>query len=462
VHDLTRHIPRTIATAACIAGLALIILPAPEGVRPDMQTIAGIVVLSVGLWSTAVLPEYYTGVIFMALAVAVAGTERDIVFSGFHSSAAWMIFGGLIIALAVQTTGLGARIADMILARMGQSYLAIITGTVFVAVFMVFVMPSNTGRVMIMLPIFLALADRLGFAEGGNGRAAIAMAVGAGNIYPSFAVLPAGVANQVMLGAAESIHGMRITYGDYLLTQFPVIALVSIVALPLVLRYMFPDTPRAAHETTERRPLTPEEARLLIILSLTLALWITDFAHGIMSAWIALGAAVACMMPRIGMLAPSAMVREINLAPWFYVAAVVGMGAVVANSGLGEWMANGLLSVIALSPGHDFTNFTAVSLMGVVVGWAVTVPGAPAIMTSFAATIAEATGWPLKTVVLAQPITWAMSLFPYQLPPIVLIIALGGVRIGQAVRVLAAMALITCVVMLPLQYLWWRALGMFG
>jgi di/tricarboxylate transporter len=458
----TRRISRAIALLSCIAGIALQFIPAPEGVGPDLLPVAGVVIFAVGLWATAIVPEYYTAIVFLVLAITLTGSERAVVFSGFHSTASWLIFGGLIIALAVQTTGLGARIAAIILPRMGNSYFAVLVGTVIVNGLTTFVIPSNTGRVIIMLPIFLALADRMGFAEGANGRVGIALAVGAGSLYPSIAILPSAVPNLVLLGAAESILGMHMTYGQYILAQFPVIALVSVIAVPVLLRFLFPDTARPSGEDVAMAPLGGAELRLLVILVATLALWITDFAHGISPAWVSLGAAVICMTPRIGMLEPSAMVRQINLAPWFFVAAVIGMGAVVAKSGLGDVIGGWLLAQVSLTPGNDFANLAAISAIGTVIAWFATIPGAPAIMTSFAGNIAEATGWPLSTAVMAQVLGWAMTMFPYQFPPIVLIVTLGGVSFGQATRLLTAVAVIAWLVMLPLQYLWWTQLGMFG
>ena len=83
-------------------------------------------------------------------------------------------------------------------------------------------------------------------------------------------------------------------------------------------------------------------------------------------------------------------------------------------------------------------------------------------MTTFAGNIAEATGWPIATVVMSQVLGWAMTLFPYQLPPIVLVITLGGVRISQAMKLLVAISVVAWLVMLPLQYFYWDLLGMFG
>ncbi|MEE2970296.1 MAG: SLC13 family permease [Pseudomonadota bacterium] len=462
MHSSGRLFSRIIAILSCIAGIALQFIPALEGVGPDLLPIAGVVIFAVGLWATAIVSEYFTAIIFLLLAVTLTGTDRAVVFSGFHSSAAWMIFGGLIIALAVRTTGLGARIAGIILSRIGKTYLSVLVGIVIVTGMTSFVIPSNTARVMIMLPIFLALADRLGFAAGSNGRVGIALAVGAGSIYPSFTILPSAVPNLVLVGAAENILGLELTYGQYILAQFPVITIVSVIALPLLLKFLFPDIARPNGEDIVSAPVGAPEIRLLIILAVALALWMSDFAHGVSPAWVSLAAAIICMTPRIGMLEPSVMVREINLAPWFFVSAIVGMGAVVANSGLGDLAGGWLLAQIPLAPGENFANLAALSAIGAVIGWFATIPGAPAIMTTFAGNIAEATGWPIATVVMSQVLGWAMTLFPYQLPPIVLVITLGGVRIGQAMKLLVAISVVAWLVMLPLQYFYWDLLGMFG
>jgi hypothetical protein len=91
-----------------------------------------------------------------------------------------------------------------------------------------------------------------------------------------------------------------------------------------------------------------------------------------------------------------------------------------------------------------------------------TVPGQPAIMTSLSADIAAATGWPLMTVLMTQPLSWAMALFAYQFPPIILAAHLGGVSMRRVSKLLIAMCALAWFVMLPLQYLWWEFLGFFG
>ena len=454
--------PRAIALLVCLSGVALYLLPAPEGAAPGVTRAAGVVVFAIGLWSTAALPEFFTSIVFFLLAVTFGGAPPQAVFAGFQSSAAWMVFGGLILGLAVQTTGLGAAVAWLLGRHFGGSYPGILAGGVAVGAAMAFLVPSNTGRIMILVPVFAALADRLGFAPGSRGRAAVVLAAAAGTFYPGFGILPAAVPNMIMLGAAESIHGVHFTYGRYLLLNFPAIVAVSALALPFVVWALFPDRPGGDRAPAPRPPLDARGRTLAAVLLLALGLWITDFAHGVSPAWIALGAAVVCLLPRVGMLPPTALVERINLGPWLFVAGVIGMGAVVASSGLGTLIGERLVGVLGFAAGDHAWNFAAVNAMGMVLGIVATMPGQPAIMTALAGNVADAAGWPLATAILAQAPSWAMAPLPYELPPIVLAMYLGGVRMGQVIRLLAAMTLLFWVVVMPLQFLWWRHLGMFG
>ena len=132
-------------------------IPAPEDLPPGVMRAAGVIVVVIGLWATAVIPEYFTSIIFFFLAVTLTDIPPQVIFSGFHSTASWMVFGGLVIGHAVHTTGLGSRIAGTLVGYFGGSYFGIIARTVVGAALMAFVLPSNMGRIMIMLPIFLGL-----------------------------------------------------------------------------------------------------------------------------------------------------------------------------------------------------------------------------------------------------------------------------------------------------------------
>jgi len=199
----------TIALLAVALSIFLWFQPPPEGAPPQMMRVAAVVVIAISLWATSVLPEYFTAIIFFFLAMVLTDAGAPTVFSGFHSAAVWMIFGGLIIGASVQETGFGKTLASVLLRFFPSSYLGILCGITVVAAVLGFLIPSNTGRIVIMMPIFMALADQVAFAPGSRGRAGLALAVAAGSVYPGLAVLPAAVPNLGWLGAVESIHVSR-------------------------------------------------------------------------------------------------------------------------------------------------------------------------------------------------------------------------------------------------------------
>lgn len=452
----------TIAVLGIIAGAIVWMQPPPAGADPDIMHIAGIVIVAIALWATSAVPEYFTAIIFFFLAMILTDAGAPTVFSGFHSAAVWMIFGGLVLGAAVQETGLGKRLAGTLLKIFPKNYFGILCGVTLVGAVLSLLIPSNTGRIVIMIPIFLALCDRVGFTPGSKGRAGIVLAAGAGSVYPGFAILPAAVPNLGWLGAVESIHGIKVTYGEYLIANFPPIGIVAILVLPCLLYKMFPAQVGDGESAIEPTEASSAQIRLILVLAAALGLWLTDFAHGISPAWIALGAAVLCLTPRAGVVPTNIIVGKVSYAPWFFVAGVIGMGAVVAKAGLGTQISAFLFDIVPLTPGDDFINFYKIGAVGMAMGMVTTVPGQPAIMTTLAADIVATTGWPLLTVLMTQPISWAMAPFAYQLPPLILAANLGGLSIRRLARLMLAMAAITWVVMMPLQYMWWQALGYFG
>ena len=355
----------------------------------------------------------------------------------------------------------GARIVRLMLSHFPGSYFGTVAALVAVGALLGFFIPSAMGRVMLLLPIILALAERLGFAPGSRGRNGLVLAGAGGTMFPAFAILPANVPNMGLIGGAESLYGLSFAYGEYFALNFPVMGLLGVIAMPFLITALFKDTPTDRGVADSSEPWTPAERRLLLIVGIALALWATDFAHRVAPAWVALGAGLLCLMPRIGIVPASAITNKINFGPWFFVAGVIGMGAVVKDSGLGAEIAKWLLEAVPLSPNGGLGTFAAIVGVGMIVALATTLPAAPAVMTPLAASIAEATQWPLESVLLAQVPTWMAFPFPYQAPPIVVAIALGGVGVAPALRFLVIYLAFAIAVLMPLQYLWGRLLGIY-
>ena len=414
---------------------------------------------AIGLWATARLPEYLTALLFFAAAMVLGLAPPEVVFAGFRSAAFWLILSGFVLGAAILKVGLADRVAGWLAAPLTRSWPRMVGGTVVLTYALAFVMPSNMGRIALLMPVVMALADRAGLAEGGRGRIGLALAVGFGTFQLSASVLPANVPNLVMTGAAESAYGLRFAYLPYLLLHAPVLGLLKGLVLAGLITRIFPDRPQAVAIQTERPPMSRDERRLGLLLALTLALWITDGVHGISPAWIGLAAACICLLPRVGFLTGEEFAAGVNIRTCLYIAGILGLAAVVVATGLGAALARAILPWLPLDPARPGLNFaTLVGLTGLL-NFAVTANGVPALYTPLAPALAQGTGIPLATALMAQVVGYATPVLPYQASPIVVAMGMGRVPARDALHLCLLLALATFAVLAPLDYAWWRLLG---
>lgn len=458
---VTMTLPRWTALAVFSLAVVLLLAPTPEGWEPKVLRGGALVLFAMGFFATGVMPEFVTGLAFFAVASLIAVAPADVIFAGWSSTALWLTFGGLIVGIAVTRTGLGGRLAARLTGLFGETYKAQVAAMVLVGVALSFLMPSTMGRVILLVPIALALADRLGFsAAGRNGRNGLVMAVACGTWMPAVAILPANVPNMVLAGTAETLYGLHFTYGAYLLLHFPITGVLKAIAIYFGVLMLFPDrADTSAAQTAPATPMSRDEKVLAIVLTVTLALWALDFWHGISPAWIALSAGVVCLLPGVDLVTKDDFMTRFNTASVIYIAAVLSVAAIIVDSGVGRELAARILPLLPLDPATPATNFATLIGLGSVTGILATAPSVPAVLPPFAQDLATATGFPLVTVLMTFVLGYSTMFLPYQVPPLVVALQLGGVSLRKAGRFTLLLAVLTIVFLLPLSFLWWRLLG---
>jgi len=454
-------LPRLAAALIVAAALLLYLVPGAIGLDPGLGPAAAVVLLALGFWASGVLPVHHTALLVFVLVTVLDIAPPRVIFSGFAATGLWLVFGGLVIAAAIEATGLGRRLARVVVGRLEGSYRRLIYGTVMICIGLAFLVPAAMGRIVILLPIFQALAKDVGFARHSNGRTGILLAVTFATILPAFAILPANLPNMVLLGAAETLYGTSITYGAYLLLHFPVLGLVEGLLLAELICRLFPDRPRP-REPGPGAPLPPwsaAERRLFAILILALGLWASDWLHGTSAGWIALLAGLLCLLPGVGMVDAETFETRVHFGSFIYVAGVLGMVGLIDASGLGAALGATFLDWLPLAEGAPLTNFASLVGIGVLTGLATGLAGVPAVLTPLAEPMATAAGLPLESVLMTQVLAFSAVLLPYQSAPLMVALQLSGVPLGVASRLSLTLAAATLLLLVPLDYLWWRLLG---
>lgn len=393
-----------------------------------------IVGVTIVLWATSLLPEFITALLFFAAAMMAKIAPPEVIFGGFASSAFWLVFSGFVLGIAIRKTGLADRAAQALSARLTDSWPRMVASVVLLSYALAFVMPSNMGRIALLMPIVAAMARRAGIADGSRGWFGLALAVGFGTFQLSATILPANVPNLVMSGAAEGSYGIHLNYVPYLLLHTP----RDLAPLPAMSR---------------------DEKRLAWLLAVVLTLWVTESWHGIGPAWTGLAAAVVTLLPRVGFISGEEFASGVNMRTCIYVAGILGLAITVTQTGIGGVVGNALLQVMPLDKDNPFTSFLALTGITSALNFIMTANGVPALYTTFAQSFADATGFPLLSVIMIQVLGYSTPLLPYQASPIVVAMGLGKVPARAGMLLCLALAAVSYLILLPLDYAWYQLLG---
>jgi len=312
------------------------------------------------------------------------------------------------------------------------------------------------------VPIVAGVAAQVGLKRGSAGYEGLILAALVATFQIGTGVLPANAPNLALAGAAEALHNVHIRYGEYLWAQFPVLGLVKMVLIIAVTCWMFPARITAPVPVVGGNPWSAAQRRLAIVLATALALWATDHVHQIRPGWIALAAGLAVILPRIGVMPMTAFNDSIKFGPFFYIGSVLGLGAVVAHSGLSTALGAAVLPLLPLERGADFGNFMWLALASTFACLITTNPAQPGLMVPIAPQIAEATGWPMMSALMTSALGFSNIVLPYTIPPLVVGMHLAGVRFPTAARYTLAIAAPSLLVVLPIDFLWWKAIGYFA
>jgi di/tricarboxylate transporter len=417
-----------------------------------------VITVTLILWATSALPEFLTALLFFAVAMMGHIVPAQTLFSGFASSAFWLVFSGFVLGVAIRKTGLADRAAAVISARLTGSWWQLVASVVLLSYALAFVMPSNMGRIALLMPVVGAMAKRVGIVEGSRGWFGLALAVGFGTFQLSATILPANVPNLVMSGAAEGAYGIHLNYLPYLLLHTPVLGILKGIVLIALISWLFPGTPQLPREPMQSEPFSMAEKRLALLLAVVLGLWMTESWHGTGPAWVGLAAACVTLLPRVGFINGEEFAKGVNMRTCIYVAGILGLAAAVTQSGLGDAVGAWLMEVMPLDPERPFISFAALTGITTALNFIMTANGVPALYTTLAQSFSGATGFPLLSVIMIQVLGYSTPLLPYQASPIVVAMALGRVPARQGIKLCLALALVTFLVLLPLNYGWFLVL----
>ncbi len=444
-------------TFAILASGAALLLP--TGLDPPARLALAITLFTIFSWTFEPVPIEYTSLLVLLLFPLLDVISFPRAFAAFSEKAIWLVFSGLVLSLGLKETGLGARLAREVVARLG-TYNRMLLGLHLLGAGMAIVIPSGVVRVVLLMPIVIQLLKTTGQKPGSPICAALVLGLVCSTYCAGTGILTAAVPNLVILGILES-RGIAVYWGTWALLMFPVIGLLRVACAYLLIRLVFPmpQTPVPTSATPERPDaLTTAEKKMACLLILGILLWASDAVHGIHPAYIGLLLVLICTLPGWGPLRPEHL-RAANFPMLIYIAALFSLGYALETTGLNTHLTAIATGWLQLLEGRTILKLAAITGLVVPFDFLMDTAAVAGILTHPLLDFAEGTGLAPLPVALSVATAAGAVFIPYQAAPLLVAYGFGYVRLGQFITVLTLISLTTLIVLLPLNLLYWTLIG---
>jgi len=293
---------KTIAPVAVAIVLAL--LPAPSGLPQHawyffsifvgvivglvLEPLPGAAIALIGLTLVSVLAQFvlFSPQELSKPSFSVPNAAITWALSGYSNSTVWLIFGAFIIALGYERTGLGERIALLLVKRLGKNTLLLGYGITLADTILSPFIPSPTAR---SGGIIYPIASELSRVYGSNPNDVTSRRIGSYLMWVAIATacvtsslfLTAGSFNLLAVGLVQQITHTELHWMDWFKTA--VLAIIPLLILiPLLTYWLYPPeikrstevSPWAASRLEKIGRLTRHEIILAVVVVLSLVLWI--------------------------------------------------------------------------------------------------------------------------------------------------------------------------------------------
>lgn len=355
-----------------LAGLVLVLfltLPLPDSwlamrdapLNAQGRATLGVLLFCLVMWVTEPMPFHITGLLaIVLLALLKADSFVNLIRYGFGNETIAFFIGVLTMSACLTKSGLGERMALLILRLTGSRTRVILLGVLMAGAFLGMWVTTVAAAAM-LVPLVDSIAKKEGLKPGSSrfGKA-LFIAAGWGSLIGGIGSPAGSGANPVAIGFIRDMLGMDIGFTDWMIFGVPcMLALIPAAWLVLV-AFFRPESAALSRSSEALRtdfaslpPLSRKEAFSLGIFVMVILLWLfTKPLEGLLGMRIptalpALLGACLFFVPSVTDMAWSEVQHEISWSGILLIASGVSLGMVMYLSGAAKWLASLFLTGIA-------------------------------------------------------------------------------------------------------------------
>ena len=415
---------------------------------PEAHTVMVITVFIGVMWVTEALPLHVTALMVPLLLVVLGGATPKDSFAPFFAPTIVLFFGGFMIARAMQKHGLDRHIAAGFIGKFGSEPRRLLLGVMIITAFLSFWI-SNTASTAIMLPIVLYTIAKSKVSPKANCVKAlvlgVAFAATIGGIGTIVGTPPNGIA---VANLAE--QGIEVSFLEWMYFAMPFVILFLPIAWFILVTVYRPEI-KSLKVEKKKEKLTQNHWSIIGIGALTMALWVTSFAHGVSDSVVAVFAVVLLYVFR---LLDTQDVSKIQWAALLLFGGGLALGAAIDSSGLSLYLSDGFAGILG-GQGY-FVVLVSVVIFAVLMTLTASNTATAALIVPVMIPLAAIFGVDIKDLVILAAVGTSLDfLIPIGTPPSAIAYSSGFVTVKDMFRAGILITIAGIILISLLAWLYW-------
>lgn len=429
-----------------------------EGITSQGRSVLAVTIWVAFWWITEAIPIAATSLVPIVLFPLTGGLDLAHTTASYGHKMVFLYLGGFVIALAIEKWNLHKRIALQTIKLIGKNADMIILGFML-ATFFLSMWISNTATTMMMLPIAVAVANKLDpLRDVGDGvmkgqtkfGLSLMLAIAFSASIGGLSTLIGTPTNAMFAAVVKEIYNVDIDFATWFSFALPISSVLLVISWVYLVKFVYPvkirDEQLAGNEIEKELKLlgkiTKEEKRVTIVFALTALAWILrslvlkKFIPNIDDTIIAMtGALVLFLIPSTK---KGKMLMDWSTAkrlPWGILILFGGGLSIAAgfqSSGLANWMGNSLQGL------QNFQLivilFFVALLVNALTEFTSNVATASILLPILASLAAAIHLHPYMLMVVATLVASCAFMLPVATPPNAVVFSSGYIRIRDMAR----------------------------
>jgi sodium-dependent dicarboxylate transporter 2/3/5 len=337
-------------TAWALFFLILWIMPTPAGLSAAGKATLAVMVWACTMWIFEAVPVGISGLLIpMLLVMTNAVRPFPRAADGFTTPVVFLCLSAFIFAAIMQAAGLDRRIALSLLNWMKvKTVNGVIWAMFAVNLVLSLIIPAANARAATLLPVINGITNFFGDSEEErNGKKAIVIqTLVYGSMISGMCIITAHLPNLVIVGLFEKQLGLRISYVDWFILQWPYLGMFALTQWWV--QYYFRtrrvgihggfDAVQQQHRELPR--MSQSEWLILVVFSLIALAWMTESFHRVAAHNAALIGLAVLFMPGLFKFRWKELQDRTIWGTLLLLAGALSMSAAMSSSGLAKWLSD--------------------------------------------------------------------------------------------------------------------------